>query len=282
MSDDLADGTGAGTGQSTGQSAGLSTGGDVPGTAGGPAAPSVGAQGLVLSAARFRRRFGDVPDARWAVVVAALQVPESLSSIARGLVEEGYAAHLHPTTIRIYLMRFRDAMGWPKYADAQAEEPPARIDTADATGELIEGMPPLKRLAWLIRVQQARVRKALRFENDLGNLVTPAARDEVKLLAEMLGMEIKAARKTGAWKPVPAPLALQPGEAPITDPASAYRVALALRRVRAALLAENAAPGGEPGHPALAGAAARDGRADAGGGDAEGPDPGADGGHGRP
>ncbi len=288
----MENGAGAGSAQVPAQPVGA--GGSGEAAKGGAQAATTGEHRIEPSLARWRSLFHDVPDDLFEGIIRSLQVPESISGIARKLIEEGYLADLHPTTVRMHLTRFRDAMGWPKYADAQAQEPPARIDKLDAAGELVEALPPMKRLSWLIRIQQARVRKALRFEGQMAGMILPMASQEIKLLSDLLDKELTVAMKTGDIKTAPQTVTLEGTGLPITDPASAYRVVLALRRVRAALLAENAAPDGEPGHPAAAGAAASDGRVDDGGGDAGGtplpgaaasgpvgPGPGADGAHGR-
>ncbi len=199
-------------------------------------------QRRVRDFARWRRRFHDVPDARFEEIVQALRVPESINSIARGLIEAGYLAHLHPTTIRMHLTRFRDAMGWPRYQyfnqPDPEPEPPAKIDKLDETGEVIEAMPVMKQLDWLIRIQQARVRKTLQFEGQMAGMVLPMASAEIKLLSDLMDKEIEVALKTGDLKTVPQTVALDTSECPITDPAEAFRVVLAWKRLEA-LLASN-------------------------------------------
>lgn len=154
--------------------------------------------------ARWRRRFHDVPDDRFDQIVQTLRNRESIHSIARGIIEQGYCAHLHPTTVRMNLTKFRDAMGFPKHETHElGPEPPARIAKEDELEELIEGSPVMKRLGWLIRIQQSRVRKALRFEGRMADMILPMASSEIKLLADLLDKELEVALKTGEMKTVP-------------------------------------------------------------------------------
>jgi hypothetical protein len=242
--------------------------------------------------ARWRSRFHDVSDEKFARVVEALQVPEQISAIARGLVQEGFCAHLNPESVRLYLTRFRDAMGWPHYADQLEEE---KVDEAE---EPIEGQPALKRLRWVTRVQYARVRKALKMEGMMGGLTLATTADDIKLLSDLLDKELAIQLKTGEMKAAPQQVKLDLPGIGIIEPAEAYRVVLAYKKIHALLaprVDEILGPtGGEAPGSDSAGAASPDGRVDAGGGDAVGtplpgaaesgpvgPGPGADGAHGR-
>ncbi|MGD0266607.1 MAG: hypothetical protein ABSD47_16880 [Candidatus Methylomirabilota bacterium] len=241
--------------------------------------------------AQWRRKF-DVPDPRFDQLVQDLRVPLPISAIARSLVQEGHLAHMHPTTIRIYLTRFRDAAGFPKYMDQPEEE------KADESDEPIEGEPALKRLRWLTRIQHARVRKGLRMEGMMGGLTLATTADDIKLLSSLIDKELEVALKTGEMKTVPQAVKLDIPGIPIHEPAEAMRVVLAYRRIKALLAARTAESRGPTGEEApgsdSAGAASIDGRVDDGGGDAAGtplpgaagsgpvgPGPGAEGEHGR-
>jgi len=185
---------------------------------------------------RWRKRFHDIPDERFNRVVEALRVPESIGSITRGLVQEGYCAHLNPESIRLYLAKFRNAMGWPRYMDQFAE--PEQEEKEDEAEQLIEEAPVMKRLAWLIRVQSARVRKALNFEGQMAGMVLPMASSEIKLLSDLLDREIEVALKTGEVKTPPQKVEVATSIPGGLDMASAFRVVLAAKKVRAILAAE--------------------------------------------
>ncbi len=193
---------------------------------------SVEEQALALVFERWGRRFHGVPPDRFDQIVQSLRNRESIHSIARGLIEQGYCASWTPTSVRINLTRFRDAAGFPKHTDHPEEE------KEDEQEELIEEAPVLKRLAWLIRVQHARVRKALNFESQMAGMVLPMASAEMKFLSDLLDKEIQVTMKTGSLKTVPQAVTVETANLPITDPAEAFRVVLAARRLRA-LLAEN-------------------------------------------
>jgi hypothetical protein len=256
---------------------------------------------------RFRSLFHDVSDDRFTEIVRALTAAESINSIAQKLIESGYCAHLKPSSVRMYLCRFREAMDWPKYRRSPVE--PAVEEIVEATGavkeedeQLIEEAPVMRRLGWLIRIQQARVRKALSFEGQMAGMILPMASSEIKLLSDLLDKEIAVSVKTGEVKTIPQAVKLDVPGIGIIEPAEAYKVVLAYKRLKALLAPRVAAPDGEPGDRTIdvspgsdsAGAASIDGRADAGGGDAVGtplpgaaesgpvgPGPGADGAHGR-
>jgi hypothetical protein len=256
---------------------------------------------------RFKSLFHDVPDDRFQEIVRALTAAESINSIAQKLIESGDCAHLKPSSVRMYLCRFREAMDWPKYRRSPVE--PAVEEIVEATGavkeedeQLIEEAPVMRRLGWLIRIQQSRVRKALSFEGQMAGMILPMASSEIKLLSDLLDKEIAVSVKTGEVKTIPQAVKLDVPGIGIIEPAEAYKVVLAYKRLKALLAPRVAAPDGEPGDRTIdvspgsdsAGAASIDGRADAGGGDAVGtplpgaaesgpvgPGPGADGAHGR-
>ena len=85
---------------------------------------------------QLRGRLHDLTEDRFTQVLDALRAQQSVRSIARGLVEEGFRAYLNPTTVRMHLTRFRDAMGFPKYADAQFQEQLIKVDKEDEAGGL--------------------------------------------------------------------------------------------------------------------------------------------------
>jgi hypothetical protein len=61
----------------------------------------------------------------------------------------------------------------------------------------------LKRLRWLSRIQQARVRKALALERSMGGLLMDQTSKEIKLLAKVLQIEPKALLALGELKQAP-------------------------------------------------------------------------------
>jgi hypothetical protein len=206
-------------------------------TEGGGKAEERGVPILSAEERMYRGRLHDVPDDRFERVVEALRNRQSIRSIARGLVEEGYLAYLNVTSVRVYLTKIRDAMGLPGCVE-QAEEVD-KVAKEDEADELIEGQPAFKRLRWLARIQQARVRKALRFEGQMAGMILPMASSEIKLLSDLLDKELEVALKTGEVKTVPQAVTLEAPDVPVLDPAEAFRVVNAWRRVEA-LLAANA------------------------------------------
>ncbi len=67
----------------------------------------------------------------------------------------------------------------------------------------IEGQDALKRLRWLSRVQQARVRMALGLERSMGGLLMGRTRKAIKLLANLLAIELKVLLALGELKRSP-------------------------------------------------------------------------------
>ncbi len=231
--------------------------------------PTIEEQRLAHLFSKWRGRFSDVPDSRFDQVVQDLRVPLSIKSIARGLVEAGYCAHLSPDTVRMNLQKFRDAMGWPRYMDQFAEPAQEKEDEAD---KLIEEQPAIRQLHWLVRVQHARVRKALKTEAMMGGLTLAQTADEIKLMNALLDKELEIQLKTGEMKPAPQqPMKLEIEGIPIHEPAEAMRVVCAYRRIKALLAARTAEPRGPTGEEAPPGAESGP----------MGPGPGADGEHGR-
>jgi hypothetical protein len=186
--------SGHGPGHPSGQ--GDRTGGEEGGVQTPEVQLSAEEQRRALVFAKWRNKFYDVQDERFDQVVHDLQVPLSIRAIARGLIEAGFCAHLNPITVRTRLTKFRDAMGWPKYSD-QLEEP-EQEEKEDEADQLIEEAPVMKRLSWLIRVQQSRVRKALHFEGQMAGMVLPMASAEMKFLSDLLAQLTHAAQETSA------------------------------------------------------------------------------------
>ena len=186
-------------------------------------------QALALVFERWRSKFHDVPDDRFDQVVQSLRNRESIHSIARRLIEEGYCAHMHPTTVRTTLTKFRDAAGFPKYMDRPETE---KEDEAD---QVIEGEPAIKRHQWLTRIQHARVRKALKTEAMMGGPTLATTADDIKLLSDLLDKELAIQLKTGEVRAVPQQVKLDVPGISITEPAEAYRVILAYKRLKALL-----------------------------------------------
>jgi hypothetical protein len=178
----------------------------------------------------YRARMHDVPDDRFERLLEGLRDRQSVRSLARGLVEDGYCAYLKPKTVVIYVMRIRDALGLPGYVEQQAEID--RITKEGEPDEPIEGQPALKRLQWLTRTQHARVRKALRMEGMMGGMVLPQASSEIKLLEDLLDKELTIALKTGEMKEAPKTVKFDTTGLPVKTPSEAFRVLLAFRRAQ--------------------------------------------------
>ena len=102
-------------------------------------------------------------------------------------------------------------------------------------------------MRWTARVQHARVRKALRTEGMMGGLTLAQTADEIKLLSDLLDKELEVALKTGEMKTAPQTVKLQAEGISITEPAEAYRVALAYRRIKALLAPRIEEPRGPTG-----------------------------------
>ena len=216
---------------------------------------------LVAEIQKSRQRLHDVPDERFEQVVQALRNRQSVRSVARELIEEGYCAHLNPTTVRVYVMHVRDALGLPGYRE-QAEAID-QISPDDISENPIEAQPALRRLRWLARKQHARVRKSLNLEGRMGGMVLPMATTEVKLMHELLRTELEVSIRTGTIR--------QPDDAPgldknvvhIEKPAEALRVVEAYERFKKQSLAllsgapaaDSPAPG--PGETETPGAVSR-------------------------
>ena len=179
---------------------------------------------------RYRSRMHDVPDARFEDVLNALRERKSARSIARELVEEGYCPHLSPTTVRVYVMAVRDALGLPGYAEQS--EAVEKIVGDEDLDEPIEGQPALKKLKWMTRVQQSRVRKALKMEGMMGGMVLPQASSELKLMSDLVDKELDVSLKTGEMKQAPTKVEIEtPPELEGVTQAQAYRVILAYERL---------------------------------------------------
>ena len=149
----------------------------------------------------LRGRLHDLPEARFTQVLDDLRAQRSVRSIARGLIEQGFCAHLKPKTVERYVTLLRDALGLPVHMEPY--EVALDADKELEPDEPVEAFPVMKRLAWLIRTQQARVRKALEFEGNMAGMILPMASQEIKLLSDLMDKEIEVALKTGDLKTVP-------------------------------------------------------------------------------
>jgi hypothetical protein len=78
-------------------------------------------------------------------VLADLRAQQSVRSIARGLIEQGYCAHLKPKTVERYVTLLRDALGLPVFAEPQ--EAVLDADKELEPDEPVEAFPVMKRLA---------------------------------------------------------------------------------------------------------------------------------------
>jgi hypothetical protein len=154
-------------------------------------------QRLLHDLQMFRGRLHDVSDERFEGVVLALRQRRSISSIARELIEEGFCAHLSPSSVRTYLAKLRDALGLPGYAAQQAELEKLEKEE-EAAGEPIEGQPALNRLRWLTRKQQTRVRKALKLEGMMGDKLLPIATSQIKLMGDLLEKNSRSRSRPGS------------------------------------------------------------------------------------
>jgi hypothetical protein len=178
----------------------------------------------------YRGRFRELDDETWEATVQRIQSGQSMRSIALDLIEQGLCPNLSPSTVGVYLGRVRDALGVPALpgVDEEAKE-------RGEEDEPVEGADALKRLRWLARIQQARVRKALRMEAQMGELVLPQASSEIKLMSELLDKELKVALETGEIQPAPKKVEVEEHISVIgslvPDPQSALRVLVAVRRL---------------------------------------------------
>ena len=62
-------------------------------------------QRLAREFARWGGRFHEVPDERFDQIGQELHVPLPIAAIARGIIEQGYYAHLNPITVPTSLTR---------------------------------------------------------------------------------------------------------------------------------------------------------------------------------
>ena len=179
----------------------------------------------------FRARLHDVPGDRFERVLQDLRDRKSISSIARALIEEGFLAHLTPTSIRVYLTKIRDSLGLPGYA-GQAEEI-EKVSKEDETDEPIEGQSAIKTLRWLSRLQSSRVRKALKLGGMMGGMLLPQAASEIRLMSILVDKELEVALKSGEMKPVSQKVEVEtnPIDTIVKTPAEAVSVLLAYRRL---------------------------------------------------
>ncbi len=176
---------------------------------------------------KYRDRLSDVPDERIERLVIALREGKSNRAAARELVEEGYAPHLNPATVRNYVAEMRAALGIPGW------EPAEKPDAEDEKDEPIEGQPSRKQLTWLTRIQQARVRKALKLEGMMGTMILPTTSHEIQIMQDLIDKGLEIELKTGELKQEP-----QKVEVTQTDPrlegvtmSEAYRVWLVCQKL---------------------------------------------------
>ncbi len=213
---------------------------------------NVGQQTNRIVFERFRSLFHDVPDDRFQAIVQSLRAAESINGTTRKLIEEGFCAHLHPTTVRMHLTHFREAMAWPRYSDQLEQAEPGKEDEAN---EVIEGQPVVKRLRWITRVQYARVRKALKLEGQMGGINLATTADDIKLMSALLDKELEVAIKTGDVKTLPGRVEIEVNknkeaiERLGLDAAGAFRVSSSVKKVEVILAAQVRAilVGEEPG-----------------------------------
>jgi hypothetical protein len=191
---------------------------------------SVGEQAIAVLISKWRQRFHDLSDERFAQMLTDIRGGMAIRACARGIVQEGLMAHLAPASVRVYVKGVRDAIG---LVTTQAEQIEAveKIAKEEIDPEEIEGQPAIRRLKWLTRIQSARVRKALRMEGMMGSMILPIASPEIKLMSDLIDKELEVALKTGEMKAAPQTVTLDPAETIVSNPAAAYRAALAYRRV---------------------------------------------------
>jgi hypothetical protein len=177
----------------------------------------------------YRGRFRELTEETWQEILQKIRSGNSMRSIALDLIEQGLCPNLSPSTVRTYLGRVRDALGVPALpgVDEEAKE-------RGEEDEPVEGADALKRLRWLARIQQARVRKVLRMEAQMGQLVLPQASSEIKLMSDILDKELKVVLETGEIQPAPKKIEVEHigviGTL-VPDPQSALRVLVAVRRL---------------------------------------------------
>lgn len=195
-------------------------------------APAISPQGQenVGEYDRWRDRLSDVPDDRLMQMIGALRAGGSVRRQAKDLIEEGFCAHLRPNTVRYYVSGLRDSLGIPPIPMSEPAPDPA---APDDDGEPVEAHPLKDRLAWLIRLQQGRVRKALKAEALMSGFLLPMASSEIKLMAELLDREIAIAVRTGEIGPTGPPEPDELRNLPVSSPAEAFRVVLAYKRLLA-------------------------------------------------
>ena len=177
----------------------------------------------------YRNRMHDLSDERFERLIEALRERQSVKSIARGIVEEGLCAHLRPKTVVIYVTKIRESLGLPGYMDQVEQLEQIAEEESD---EPIEGEPARRRLQWLARIQQARVRKAIKMEGMMGGMVLPQATTEIKLMTDIVDKEMDVALKTGEMKQEPTKVEVTATNDRFADvtPAEAYRVLLAYQK----------------------------------------------------
>ncbi len=121
--------------------------------------------------------------------------------------------------------KVRDALGLPKFGEQDAEAQ-KKVDKEGEPDEPIEGQSALEKLRWAERIQQARVRKAVKMERMMGGMILPLATTEIKLYTNILSMEMDVTIKLGELKPTPPPPKVDTGDLEGGSPAEAYRVVL--------------------------------------------------------
>ncbi len=129
-----------------------------------PASVDVQKREAVL--ARYRKRFSDLSDELWDQVLERIRGGESLRSVQKTILELGLCAHLSPGSIWTYLSRIREVLPEAVVSEEDDDDrlpDDVPIETADA----------LKKLRWCIRLQQARVKKAMQVASMMAGMLFP-------------------------------------------------------------------------------------------------------------
>ncbi len=148
---------------------------------------------------RYRRRFRALEEGGWERLFQRLGGGEAIREIGRDLGERRLCPDLSPSSVNVYLSQLGHHLGVPApHAPGQEE-----LGAESEDEQPIEAQDALKRLRWLSRIQQARVRKALALERSMGGLFMDRTSKEIKLLAKLLQIELKALLALGELKQAP-------------------------------------------------------------------------------
>lgn len=148
---------------------------------------------------RYRRRFHDLEEAEWECLVGRVRGEEAIRAIGRELKARGLCPHLRPSSVTVYLSQLRHLL------EVLAPDAPNREELGGESedNQPIEGQDALKTLRWLIRIQQARVRKALALERRMGDLLMDQTRKEIQLMDRLLQIELKVVLALGEPEEAP-------------------------------------------------------------------------------